>query len=77
MTQAERQQTLKTRLREGLLICDGATGTLLSASGHSLSDSLDSYNVTRPDAVRAVHHAYREAGADLTMTNTFQATSVS
>ena len=77
MTREARTAQLNDLLRHGLLICDGAIGTMLSAAGHSAGESLDEYNVTRPDAVRAVHRAYREAGATLITTNTFQASSVS
>jgi methionine synthase I (cobalamin-dependent) len=77
MSREERAAELSERLRHGLLICDGATGTMLSAGGHAAGESLDAYNVTRPDAVRAVHRAYREAGTTLITTNTFQASSIS
>ncbi len=77
MTRDERTALLRERLQRGLLICDGAIGTMLSAAGHSAGESLDAYNVTRPDAVRAVHRAYRDAGATLITTNTFQANSIS
>ena len=77
MTRDERAAQLNERLQHGLLICDGAIGTMLSAAGHSAGESLDAYNVTRPDAVRAVHRAYREAGSTLITTNTFQASSIS
>ena len=65
------------RLRGGLLVCDGALGTMLSARGHAAGASLDAYNLEQPDLVRAVHRAYYDAGADVMTTNTFQATSVS
>ncbi len=36
----------------------------------------DLLNLTRPDVVREIHRAYFEAGADITTTNTFTATSI-
>src|SRR3712207_9542907 len=36
----------------------------------------DLLNLTRPDVVLDVHRAYLEAGADITTTNTFTATSI-
>ncbi|MEQ9126302.1 MAG: homocysteine S-methyltransferase family protein, partial [Alphaproteobacteria bacterium] len=36
----------------------------------------DLLNVTRPDAIRAIHEEYLEAGADILKTNTFNATSI-
>jgi len=56
----------------GLLICDGAMGTTLSAAGHLAGRSLELMNVEEPDLVRAAHHAYLDAGADVIETNTFQ-----
>ena len=68
----ERSHELARRLREGLLICDGAMGTTLSAQGHSGGASLELMNAEQPDLVRAAHQAYLEAGADVLETNTFQ-----
>jgi 5-methyltetrahydrofolate--homocysteine methyltransferase len=36
----------------------------------------DLLNLTRPDIVRSIHDAYFQAGADITTTNTFTATSI-
>src|SRR5438477_2518159 len=36
----------------------------------------DLLNLTRPDVVLGIHRAYLEAGADITTTNTFTATSI-
>jgi len=59
-------------LQHGLLVCDGAMGTTLSASGHSSGMSLELMNVEQPDVVRAAHAAYLDAGVDILETNTFQ-----
>jgi methionine synthase I (cobalamin-dependent) len=63
---------LEHELQHGLLICDGAMGTTLSAAGHSAGMSLELMNVEQPDAVRAAHTAYLAAGVDILETNTFQ-----
>ena len=64
--------SLEQRLASGPLLCDGATGTQLYARG--VTDApLEAANVTRPDAVRAVHLGYLRAGAELIETNTFGA----
>lgn len=70
---------------------DGAWGVLLQSSGLSEQDfrgerfaghsrdllnNPDVLNLTRPDVVRKVHDSYFEAGADITTTNTFTATSI-
>jgi 5-methyltetrahydrofolate--homocysteine methyltransferase len=74
MADQKRIQRLLNRLREGFLICDGAMGTTLSASGHAPGRALELLNVEQPDLVRAAHRAYIEAGADIITTNTFQGT---
>ena len=54
-------------------------GTMLQAADLTLDDfeghegCNEVLNVTRPDVVRGVHHAYLEAGADCVETNTFGA----
>src|SRR3954466_406137 len=68
---------LLTALREGVLVADGAMGTMLQAADLTLDDFAglegcnEILNVTRPDVVRAVHRGYLEAGADAVETNTF------
>ena len=52
------------------VLLDGAMGTQLVARGVVPSAAA---NVTDPDAVAAVHRAYREAGADVLITNSFGA----
>jgi homocysteine S-methyltransferase len=59
-----------------ILVCDGATGTMLHAAGISLDRSLPELNVSNPDLVRALHESYLAAGADIIQTNTFGATSL-
>jgi len=75
MTSRGQHRDLLGRLREGVLICDGAMGTLLAREGYRAGDALELLSVERPDAIRAVHRAYVEAGAELILTNTFQANS--
>ena len=53
------------------LIFDGGMGTMLLAAGLRAGASPDQWNLTNPDAVRAVHAAYLAAGADVITTNTF------
>ncbi len=56
------------------LVFDGGLGTMLLAAGLRAGQSPDQWNVTDPDAVRAVHAAYLAAGADVIATNTFGST---
>ncbi len=73
------------------MILDGAWGVLLQGRGLEESDfrgerfrdhgrdvkgDPDLLNLSRPDIVTSVHDAYFEAGADITTTNTFTATSI-
>ena len=61
---------------------DGATGTGLQLLDLSLSDFDDLegcneiLNISRPDAVAALHESYLDAGADAVLTNTFGASSI-
>lgn len=62
----------KERLsQERILIADGATGTMLQAAGLPPGVSPERWNLERPEAIRALHQAYVEAGADLILSNTF------
>ena len=57
----------------GVLVCDGATGTVLHAAGHPLDQMLPYLNVANPEVVRVVHDSYLHSGVDLIQTNTFGA----
>jgi len=48
----------------------------LHAHSHDLKGDNDLLVLTRPEAVREIHDAYFEAGADLVETNTFNATRI-
>lgn len=54
-----------------VLVCDGAMGTELMKRGLEPGSCPEAWNVDRPDDVRAIHKAYRDAGADVILTNTF------
>jgi 5-methyltetrahydrofolate--homocysteine methyltransferase len=59
-----------------VVIADGGWGAELLSRGLVLGESADLWNLTRPDVVEAVARSYVEAGADLILTNTFQANSI-
>lgn len=63
--------------RQGALILDGGLATELERAGHDLSDALWSARLLRddPDAIRQVHTAYLNAGADCIATASYQATA--
>ncbi len=63
---------LQTLLAEGRpLLADGATGTNLFEAGLTSGDSPELWNAIRPDAIRALHQSFVEAGADIILTNSF------
>src|SRR4249920_3269234 len=61
------------RLGEGVVVCDGAMGTMLYARGVFLNRCFDELNLSNPALVRSVHEEYLDAGADVMETNTFGA----
>ena len=82
---------LRGLLDERILVLDGAWGTMLQQAGLADTDyrgerfrdpprevagDPDLLNLTRPDVVLDVHRQYLAAGADITTTNTFTATSI-
>src|SRR3954470_16054560 len=82
---------LRQIARERILVLDGAWGVLLQGRGlteeewrgdlfaahrRDVKGDPDLLNLTRPELVTEIHRAYFEAGADITTTNTFTATSI-
>jgi len=61
------------RLSDGVVVCDGAMGTMLYARGVFVNRCFDELNLSNPALVRSVHDEYLDAGADLIETNTFGA----
>jgi homocysteine S-methyltransferase len=61
------------RLAEGVVVCDGAMGTMLYARGVFLNRCFDELNLSNPALVRGVHEEYLDAGVDVIETNTFGA----
>lgn len=56
-----------------VLLMDGAMGTELQRAGLAEGGSCEAWNVTHPDDVRRIHQSYVDAGAEVILTNTFQA----
>ena len=61
---------------EGVVVFDGAMGTMLYARGVFINQCYDELNTRAPDLVRAVHAEYAKAGAEVLETNTFGANRV-
>jgi len=65
-------ETLRQRLSgEGVLVADGATGTMLQAAGLPEGVALESWNLTHPEKILDLHRAYLEAGSQIILTNSF------
>ncbi len=64
------------RIRRGLVLYDGAMGTMLFAQGLLDGESPEPWNWERPDVVTAIYHGYYDAGADVVQTNTFGGTPI-
>jgi 5-methyltetrahydrofolate--homocysteine methyltransferase len=54
-----------------VILADGAMGTMLFEAGLQSGESPQSWNLTNPERVRAVHRAYLDAGSQVVLTNTF------
>ncbi|PTX53757.1 methionine synthase (B12-dependent) [Melghirimyces profundicolus] len=84
MKSTDSKKPIQERLKEKILILDGAMGTQLQAAdlspedfgGEAYDGCNENLNLTRPDVIRKIHENYLEAGADVIETNTFGATSV-
>lgn len=54
-----------------ILLCDGATGTMLMTEGLAAGECPERMNLDKSRAVENVARSYLEAGADIIQTNTF------
>lgn len=68
---------VKEYMQNRLLLLDGGMGTLLQAEGLSPGERPETWNLTHPDVVRAIHRAYYDAGSHVVSTNTFGANPLS
>lgn len=63
-----------SRLKNEILIYDGATGTLLQESGALKAGACpEELNLSKPNAIKSIHSDYVMAGADIIETNSFGA----
>ena len=91
MSRAERIAALKAAAKERVLILDGSWGVMIQKRGLAeaafrgerfkahpgqMKGNNDNLCLTRPDIVGDLHDAYFAAGADISETNTFSATSI-
>ncbi|RLS35772.1 MAG: methionine synthase [Planctomycetota bacterium] len=91
LPRAHRQQAFHQLLASRIAVLDGAMGTMVHALAldeqgfrgeqfrdhpRDLKNCIDILALTQGDAIRSIHSAYLEAGADIVETNTFGATSL-
>ena len=84
-------KTIQDRLKEKILIIDGAMGTMIQRykleekdyRGERFKDwhkdvkgNNDLLSITQPQIIEEIHKQYLEAGADIIETNTFSSTSI-
>jgi 5-methyltetrahydrofolate--homocysteine methyltransferase len=85
-------EQLSAALQSRILLLDGAMGTMIQRHAFSEAEyrgerfadwpsdvrgNNELLSLTQPEAIRAIHRAYLEAGADLIETNTFNAQRIS
>ncbi len=88
----DKAAALAAAAAERILVLDGAMGTMIQQLGleeadfrgarfadwpHDLKGNNDLLNLVRPDAIREVHEAFLDAGADILETNSFNANRIS
>lgn len=91
LNRAERLATLKSLLKERVVILDGAMGTMIQDLKLSEADfrgdrfaefhmdikgNNDILAMTKPEVISDIHLGFLRAGADILETNTFNATTI-
>lgn len=64
---------IRELLKEKIVICDGAMGTMIQKKGLEPGAVPELLNFTKPDAIEEIHSQYFAAGSDFVVTNTFGA----
>ena len=87
----DRIDALHQQLAQRIMVLDGGMGTMIQSYrleeqdyrgerfanwASDLKGNNDLLVLTQPEIIRAIHHAYLEAGADILETNTFNATTI-
>ncbi|MEG1509069.1 MAG: homocysteine S-methyltransferase family protein, partial [Clostridia bacterium] len=67
---------IKDLLSKGVIILDGAMGTMLQANGLKIGEKPEILNLTNPKLIEEIHYKYLMAGADIIYTNTFGANPI-
>ncbi|MBI4595272.1 MAG: homocysteine S-methyltransferase family protein [Candidatus Tectomicrobia bacterium] len=64
---------LENLLHKGIVLLDGAMGTMLQQASRASISCLEEYNLSKPKLVQEVHKAYLAAGSEILLTNTLGA----
>ena len=64
---------LRERLKDGMLLLDGGTGTMLQRFGMPMGTIPETLNIEKPEWILRLHRGYLEAGSDIVYANTFGA----
>jgi len=67
------RRAFKEKLSDGVLLLDGAMGTVLHGRGVPFDQCFDELNLRNPAMVADVHRGYINAGSDIIETNSFGA----
>lgn len=68
-----RAKEFRERLRERVIVADGAMGTMLYSKGVFINRCYDELNLVQPSLVKGIHEEYVKAGAEILETNTYGA----
>lgn len=69
----ETMMDLREELGKRILFFDGGLGSLLQERGLKPGELPETWNLTRPEELIAIHREYLDAGADIILANTFGA----
>ncbi len=64
------------RLKEGVLLFDGAMGTMIYDSGVFINQCFENVNLSSPDTILNIHRKMADAGAQVLTTNSFGANPI-
>jgi methionine synthase I (cobalamin-dependent) len=57
--------------KPGVILTDGAMGTMLFEAGLQFGNPPEVWNVDHPDRIQSIHQAYLDTGAQVILTNSF------
>jgi len=64
------------KVKEGIMVADGAMGTMLQKAGIQQGECNEEWNLSHAGTITDIHRQYIEAGAEMIITNTFGASPI-